>query len=126
MCRLTEPQTVRLEHLYDVLYDELTEGNDDGAHHLLLAILTLVQQFRATAAEGSTHSGNAFAQRIKDYIDKHFADEFSLQQMADVLHVSPILSAHICKEVTDIRRCSMFCAAGLAKRRHCSSQLICR
>ena len=55
VCRLTEPQTVRLEHLYDVLYNELTEGNDDGAHHLLLAILTLVQQFRATAAEGSTH-----------------------------------------------------------------------
>ena len=45
VCRLTEPQTVRLEHLYDVLYNELTEGNDDGAHHLLLAILTLVQQF---------------------------------------------------------------------------------
>lgn len=100
VCRLTEPQTVRLEHLYDVLYNELTEGNDDGAHHLLLAILTLVQQFRATAAEGSTHSGNAFAQRIKDYIDKHFADEFSLQQMADALHVSPYYLAHICKEVT--------------------------
>ena len=66
VCRLTEPQTVRLEHLYDVLYNELTEGNDDGAHHLLLAILTLVQQFRATAAEGSTHSGNAFAQRNKE------------------------------------------------------------
>ena len=33
VCRLTEPQTVRLEHLYDVLYNELTEGNDDGAHH---------------------------------------------------------------------------------------------
>ena len=76
------------------------KGNDDGAHHLLLAILTLVQQFRATAAEGSTHSGNAFAQRIKDYIDKHFADEFSLQQMADALHVSPYYLAHICKEVT--------------------------
>ena len=100
VCRLTELQTVRLEHLYDVLYNELTEGNDDGAHHLLLAILTLVQQFRATAAEGSTHSGNAFAQRIKDYIDKHFADEFSLQQMADALHVSPYYLAHICKEVT--------------------------
>ena len=24
VCRLTEPQTVRLEHLYDVLYNELT------------------------------------------------------------------------------------------------------
>ena len=34
VCRLIEPQTVRLEHLYDVLYNELTEGNDDGAHHL--------------------------------------------------------------------------------------------
>ena len=55
---------------------------------------------RLTAAEGSTHSGNAFAQRIKDYIDKHFADEFSLQQMADALHVSPYYLAHICKEVT--------------------------
>ncbi len=27
VCRLTEPQTVRLEQLYDVLYNELTEGN---------------------------------------------------------------------------------------------------
>ena len=52
VCHLTEPQTVRLERLYDVLYDELTAGNDDGAHHLLMAILTLVQQFRAAAADG--------------------------------------------------------------------------
>ena len=36
VCRLTEPQTVRLEHLYDVLYDELTEGNDDGALQYVL------------------------------------------------------------------------------------------
>ena len=100
VCRLTEPQTARLERLYDVLYDELTAGNDDGAHHLLMAILTLVQQFRAAAADGYAANDNVFAQRIKDYIDRHFAEEFSLQKMADALHVSPYYLAHVCKEST--------------------------
>ena len=98
VCRLSEQQTLRLERLYDVLYDELTAGNDDGAHHLLMAILTLVEQFRAALAGGSVADANAFARRIKDYIDRHFAEEFSLQQMADALHVSPYYLAHVCKE----------------------------
>ena len=100
VCRLSEQQTLRLERLYDVLYDELTAGNDDGAHHLLMAILTLVEQFRAALADGSAPDANAFARRIKDYIDRHFAEEFSLQQMADALHVSPYYLAHVCKEAT--------------------------
>ena len=100
VCRLSEQQTPRLERLYDVLYDELTAGNDDGAHHLLMAILTLVEQFRAALAGGSVADANAFARRIKDYIDRHFAEEFSLQQMADALHVSPYYLAHVCKEAT--------------------------
>ena len=41
-----------------------------------------------------------FAQRIKDYIDRHFAEDFSLQCMADALHVSPYYLAHVCKDVT--------------------------
>lgn len=92
VCRLDEQQTVRLERLYDVLYDELTEGNDDGAHHLLLALLTLVQQFRMTIVESNMPDRNIFAQRIKDYIDRHFSEDFSLQQMADFHACQPILS----------------------------------
>jgi len=97
VCPLTEAQTVRLERLYDVLYSELTAGNDDGAHHLLL---TLVQQFLAAAAQDGSRGENVFAQRIKDYIDRHFAEDFSLQCMADALHVSPYYLAHVCKDVT--------------------------
>ena len=100
VCHLSEAQTVRLARLYDVLYDELTAGNDDGAHHLLMAVLSLVQQFRAAAANGRAADENMFAQRIKDYIDAHFAEEFSLQQMADALHASPYYLAHVCKEAT--------------------------
>lgn len=100
VCPLTETQTVRLERLYDVLYSELTAGNDDGAHHLLMALLTLVQQFLAAAAQDGSRGENVFAQRIKDYIDRHFAEDFSLQSMADALHVSPYYLAHVCKDVT--------------------------
>ena len=100
VCPLTEEQTVRLERLYDVLYSELTAGNDDGAHHLLMALLTLVQQFLAAAAQDGNRGGNVFAQRIKDYIDSHFSEDFSLQSMADALHVSPYYLAHVCKDVT--------------------------
>lgn len=100
VCPLTEAQTVRLERLYDVLYSELTAGNDDGAHHLLMALLTLVQQFLAAAAQDGNRGENVFAQRIKDYIDRHFAEDFSLQCMADALHVSPYYLAHVCKDVT--------------------------
>lgn len=100
VCPLTETQTVRLERLYDVLYSELTAGNDDGAHHLLMALLTLVQQFLAAAAQDGSRGENVFAQRIKDYIDRHFAEDFSLQSMANALHVSPYYLAHVCKDVT--------------------------
>ena len=100
VCPLTEAQTIRLERLYDVLYSELTAGNDDGAHHLLMALLTLVQQFLAAAAQDGSRGENVFAQRIKDYIDRHFAEDFSLQSMADALHVSPYYLAHVCKDVT--------------------------
>ena len=100
VCPLTEAQTVRLERLYDVLYSELTAGNDDGAHHLLMALLTLVQQFLAAAAQDDSRGENVFAQRIKDYIDRHCAEDFSLQCMADALHVSPYYLAHVCKDVT--------------------------
>ena len=100
VCPLTEAQTVRLERLYDVLYSELTAGNDEGAHHLLMALLTLVQQFLAAAAQDGNRGENVFAQRIKDYIDRHFAEDFSLQCMADALHVSPYYLAHVCKDVT--------------------------
>ena len=100
VCRLSEQQARRLERLYDVLFEELTAGNDDGAHHLLMAVLTLVEQFRAALAEGGAADANALARRIKDYIDRHFAEEFSLQQMADALHVSPYYLSHVCKEAT--------------------------
>ncbi len=101
VCRLTEPQTARLERLYDVLYDELTEGNDDGAHHLLMALLSLVEQYRGAAGQGAhTADENALSRRIKAYIDAHFAEEFSLRQMADSLHVSPYYLSHVCKDAT--------------------------
>ena len=100
VCRLSEQQARRLERLYYVLFEELTAGNDDGAHHLLMAVLTLVEQFRAALAEGGAADANALARRIKDYIDRHFAEEFSLQQMADALHVSPYYLSHVCKEAT--------------------------
>ena len=86
--------------LFRSLYSELTAGNDDGAHHLLMALLTLVQQFLAAAAQDGSRGENVFAHRIKDYIDRHFAEDFSLQSMADALHVSPYYLAHVCKDVT--------------------------
>ncbi|MDO5142707.1 MAG: AraC family transcriptional regulator [Eubacteriales bacterium] len=100
MCCLSEAQTVRLERLYDTLFDELTAGNDDGAHPLLLAVLGLVEQFRAAAAGGQPDGSSEIGQHIKAYIDAHFAEAFSLQQMAQALHSSPYHLAHVCKQAT--------------------------
>lgn len=99
ICRLDEAQTVRLERLYDVLYDELTAGNEDGCHHLLMALLSVVQQYRSAAADDAGEQ-NALSRRVKDYIDAHFAEEFSLQQLADSLRVSPYYLSHVFKDVT--------------------------
>ena len=52
------------------------------------------------AAQDGSRGENVFAHRIKDYIDRHFAEDFSLQSMADALHVSPYYLAHVCKDVT--------------------------
>jgi len=99
VCHLSEEQTIRLERLYDVLYEELKLGNDDGAHHLLMAMLALVQQYWSASAE-HTPEENALSRQVKEYIDAHFAEEISLQQLAEHLHISPYYLAHVFKDAT--------------------------
>lgn len=98
--RLTEAQTVRLERLYALLFDELKAGNEDGSHHLLMALLSVVRQYLGGENAGRTADENALSRRIKDYIDAHFAEDFSLQALADSLRVSPYYLSHVFKQVT--------------------------
>ena len=71
VCPLTETQTVRLERLYDVLYSELTAGNDDGAHHLLMALLTLVlDNRRDTLPEAVSFKLDYARNRMQAFIDQ--------------------------------------------------------
>lgn len=97
---LSEAQTARLERLYAVLFDELTAGGDDGCHHLLMALLSVVSQYIGASPSAHTSDENALSSRVKAYIDAHFAEEFSLQTLADGLRVSPYYLSHVFKDVT--------------------------
>lgn len=97
---VSEAETARLERLYAVLFDELKAGNEDGCHHLLMALLSVVQRITAGEHADGGEAENALSRRVKDYIDAHFAEEFSLQMLADSLHVSQYYLSHVFKDVT--------------------------
>lgn len=100
VCYLSEEQTQRLERLYHILYDELTAGNEDGAQHILMTILSLVQQHMIFSDGKRSDIENALSVRVKNYIDGHFAENFSLNQLAEKMGASPYYVSHVFKEVT--------------------------
>lgn len=98
---LQEQVCARMQQIMDVLFETLVQGNEDSAQYLMMALLMQVRHIvcheETTARE---ESGNVLGQRIKQYIDVHYAQDISLQQISQALHVSPYYMAHVFKAMT--------------------------
>lgn len=89
----------RLEHLMETLFETLIAGEEDSAHYLMRALLASVLHV-LRCDQPREESGSVLGQRIKAYIDTRYAEEISLQSIADSLNVSPYYLAHVFKNMT--------------------------
>ena len=89
--------------LYDMMYRYLSAdqpGCEAFCHHLLLSLLGRILYLTGAAPQrlpAETEQG-ALGLRVKEYIDQHYSEPLTLQQIGQVLHVSPYYLAHAFKE----------------------------
>ncbi len=89
--------------LYDMMYRYLSAdaaGCEAFCHHLLLSLLGRILYLTGTAPHRQsieTEQG-ALGLRVKEYIDQHYTEPLTLQQIGQALHVSPYYLAHAFKE----------------------------
>jgi hypothetical protein len=89
--------------LCDVMFDQLA-GERPGyavtTHHLAQALLSLTRQviLGAAGTPDPDREEEPLAQRVAGYLDSHFTEPITLEQLAGRFKVSPFYLAHLFKE----------------------------
>ena len=89
--------------LFDIMYSHLVEdrpGCEPFCHFLMLSLLGRVLYLTGNAPKRPVveTEKSALALRAKDYIDQHYMEQLTLQQIGSLFHVSPYYLAHAFKE----------------------------
>ena len=89
--------------LYDMMYRHLSSdrpGCEPFCHYLLLSLLGRILHLTGNAPKRPAveTEKSALGLRVKEYIDQHYMEQLTLQQIGELLHVSPYYLAHAFKE----------------------------
>jgi AraC-like DNA-binding protein len=94
-----------LRAIYDIMYRYLSADRPDCevfCHRLMLALLDRVltlSGFEALRLPVDPEPAN-LGRQVQEYIDAHFAEPLTLQELGKALHASPYYLAHVFKEVS--------------------------
>lgn len=90
-----------LRLLFDMMYRCLLEdraGCEILCHHLMLALLGRIFQLTGDAPRRPPPAAGALRRQVQEYIDAHFREPLTLQDIGKALHVSPYYLSHVFKE----------------------------
>ncbi len=98
-----EAEDLRL--LYEMMYRYLLEdrpGCEALCHHLMLALLGRILQITGDAPrrDRANTEPKALGRQVQAFIDRHFSEPLTLQDMGRALHVSPYYLSHVFKETS--------------------------
>ncbi len=99
----TEAEDLRL--LCDMMYRALLEdreGCEVLCHHLMLALLDRVLQLTGDAPrpDRAELEPKALGRQVQMYIDQHFSEPLTLQDIGNALHASPYYLSHVFKDAS--------------------------
>ncbi len=83
--------------LMDMMY---RPGCEALCHHLTLALLGRVLQLTGDAQGREDAEPKTLGRQVQAYIDAHFSEPLTLQDMGKALHVSPYYLSHVFKEAS--------------------------
>jgi len=94
-----------LRALCGMMYRALLEdrpGCESFCHHLMMALLERVLQLTGDAPrpEGAELEPKALGRQVQEYIDGHFNEPLTLQDLGKALHASPYYLSHAFKEAS--------------------------
>ena len=98
-----EAEDLRL--LCDMMYRALLEdrpGCEAMCHHLMLALLGRILQLTSGAPrrDRAETEPKTLGRQVQAYIDQHFSEPLTLQDIGRALHVSPYYLSHVFKETS--------------------------
>lgn len=96
-----EAEDLRL--LLDMMYRYLLEdrpGCETLCHHLTLALLGRVLHITGNAPRRDRTETGTLGRQVQAFIDGHFSEPLTLQDMGKALHVSPYYLSHVFKEAS--------------------------
>lgn len=89
--------------LMDMMYRYLLEdrpGCEALCHHLTLALLGRILQLTGDARVREDPEPKNLGRQVQAFIDGHFSEPLTLQDMGKALHVSPYYLSHVFKETS--------------------------
>lgn len=97
----TEAEDLRL--LFEMMYRYLQEdrpGCENLCHHLTLALLGRILHITGDAPRRDRVETGTLGRQVQAFIDGHFSEPLTLQDMGKALHVSPYYLSHVFKEAS--------------------------
>ena len=94
-----------LSALYDIMYRYLTADRPDCeafCHRLMLALLDRVLTISGSVSLQSSAAPEpvSLGKQVQEYIDRHYSEPLTLQELGHALHVSPYYLSHVFKEMS--------------------------
>ncbi len=103
----TGEQFEPLKTLFEMMFHSLSSGETNAEafchslmHALLVKALTVVGVKASNSEEIEVEEPSILGQRIKEYIDKNYAEQITLQSMGEALNISPYYLSHVFKEMS--------------------------
>lgn len=95
-----------IESVFELMFSQLSSGSgvaEEVCHYLLMTLLSMVWNIIhkiPDQSNGSEEEMNILGKRIKNYIDKNYLEDITLQSISDALNVSPYYLSHVFKRMT--------------------------
>ena len=96
-----------LKMLFEMMFRSLSSGEINAEafchslmHAVLVKALTVVGVKASNNEETEVEEPSILGQRIKEYIDKNYAEPITLQSMGEALNISPYYLSHVFKEMS--------------------------
>ncbi|MBQ8585505.1 MAG: helix-turn-helix transcriptional regulator [Butyricicoccus sp.] len=89
--------------LCKMMFEQLSSGAEEAeavCHYLMLALLRKVLALTSNIHEQPIPEPDILGRRIKEYIDRHYMEPITLQDIGEALHMSPYYLSHVFKQMS--------------------------
>jgi AraC-like DNA-binding protein/mannose-6-phosphate isomerase-like protein (cupin superfamily) len=91
----------KIENYFSNIFEECSSqvlGFETISQHLLVSLIILIIRITTASEDPAMNSPDSLGYRIKEYIDKNYTREISLDDIANHLYLSPYYISHIFKK----------------------------